>query len=205
MTGMAEDVGQGAAAPGWYEDPMSRHQHRYWDGAAWTGDVADSGVASIDPLDGSGADTATGAEDGERVLLVLPMSTDVLWGGFMTLHVTDRRLVVEKVMGTGAGAVLAAGLAGAAIATDLARHRTNLALSQYRAPDEILRASAGNYAIDYATVTSVRLKMKALPIGYSRCKIQSSQKNVLLAFKRESFDAAAQVLRQMLGDKVEVK
>jgi hypothetical protein len=39
------------AKPDWYADPTGRHQYRYWDGAIWTADVADSGQASVDPLD----------------------------------------------------------------------------------------------------------------------------------------------------------
>jgi hypothetical protein len=33
----------------WYPDPARRHQFRYWDGTAWTGDVATNGVTSWDP------------------------------------------------------------------------------------------------------------------------------------------------------------
>ena len=36
--------------PGWFRDPTGRHDHRWWDGAAWTGHVADAGVASTDAL-----------------------------------------------------------------------------------------------------------------------------------------------------------
>ena len=47
-------VGQSAAyavAPAaWYPDPTQRHTHRFWDGAAWTGHVADHGVSAWDPL-----------------------------------------------------------------------------------------------------------------------------------------------------------
>ncbi len=40
------------AGPGeWRPDPTGRHQHRYWDGSAWTAYVADDGQASEDPLD----------------------------------------------------------------------------------------------------------------------------------------------------------
>jgi hypothetical protein len=40
------------AGPGeWRPDPTGRHQHRYWDGSAWTAHVADDGQASEDPLD----------------------------------------------------------------------------------------------------------------------------------------------------------
>jgi actin-like ATPase involved in cell morphogenesis len=35
---------------GWQADPAGRHEYRYWDGAAWTDDVSDSGVASTDAM-----------------------------------------------------------------------------------------------------------------------------------------------------------
>lgn len=34
--------------PGWHADPFGRHQHRYWDGRAWTAHVTNNGVASVD-------------------------------------------------------------------------------------------------------------------------------------------------------------
>lgn len=37
-------------SPGWFPDPTGRHDHRWWDGAAWTAHVADAGVAAVDPL-----------------------------------------------------------------------------------------------------------------------------------------------------------
>jgi hypothetical protein len=37
-------------APGWHPDPSGRHQHRFWDGNAWTDQVADNGQTSVDPL-----------------------------------------------------------------------------------------------------------------------------------------------------------
>jgi uncharacterized membrane protein YhaH (DUF805 family) len=46
-------AGQAATAvtaAAWFPDPMGRHQFRYWNGAAWTADVSDGGVNSIDPL-----------------------------------------------------------------------------------------------------------------------------------------------------------
>lgn len=39
-----------APVAGWYPDPSGRHQHRYWDGGAWSAHVADHGVAGVDPL-----------------------------------------------------------------------------------------------------------------------------------------------------------
>jgi hypothetical protein len=51
MTTADADPRTAAPVPDWYPDPMGRHQHRYWDGAAWTQNVADEGVASIEPLE----------------------------------------------------------------------------------------------------------------------------------------------------------
>lgn len=49
--------------PGWFRDPTGRHDHRWWDGAAWTAHVADAGIASTDPLP---AAEPQGAVDLER-------------------------------------------------------------------------------------------------------------------------------------------
>jgi hypothetical protein len=43
-----------APEPGWLPDPAGRHQYRYWDGAGWTDNVADGGVASTDAIDPRG-------------------------------------------------------------------------------------------------------------------------------------------------------
>jgi hypothetical protein len=47
--------------PGWFPDPTGRHDHRWWDGLAWTAHVADAGVAGRDPLDPLGAASTTAA------------------------------------------------------------------------------------------------------------------------------------------------
>jgi hypothetical protein len=47
------EAGRGAGMPehpaAWYPDPARRHQFRYWDGGRWTVNVADDGIASVDP------------------------------------------------------------------------------------------------------------------------------------------------------------
>jgi len=37
-------------AAGWFPDPNGRHEHRYFNGRAWTADVADAGQRAVDPL-----------------------------------------------------------------------------------------------------------------------------------------------------------
>lgn len=39
------------AYTGWEPDPTGRNQLRYWDGSAWTSDVSNDGVASVDAFD----------------------------------------------------------------------------------------------------------------------------------------------------------
>jgi hypothetical protein len=43
-------VSGGESNAGWHPDPSGAHEHRYWDGNAWTDHVADRGVASTDPI-----------------------------------------------------------------------------------------------------------------------------------------------------------
>lgn len=47
--------------PGWHPDPYSRHEYRYWDGAAWTDQVSDRGAVSSDPPMASAAPGGYGA------------------------------------------------------------------------------------------------------------------------------------------------
>lgn len=49
---------KGALPPAeWFDDPMGRHQHRYWNGNTWTDHVADGGVVEKDNrLTSSGAE-----------------------------------------------------------------------------------------------------------------------------------------------------
>ncbi len=35
---------------GWYEDPMRRYEHRYWDGSEWTENVASGGQQAVDAI-----------------------------------------------------------------------------------------------------------------------------------------------------------
>lgn len=38
------------APAGWFPDPVGRHDHRYFNGSAWTADVSDAGVRAVDPF-----------------------------------------------------------------------------------------------------------------------------------------------------------
>jgi len=48
--GQPERVGFSTRSPGFFEDPMGRHELRYWDGSRWTEYVKERGERFTDPL-----------------------------------------------------------------------------------------------------------------------------------------------------------
>lgn len=55
-----------AAPAGWYADPGGRHEHRYWDGSAWTEHVASHGRQSTEPV-GVGARVPTVRRSADKI------------------------------------------------------------------------------------------------------------------------------------------
>ena len=53
--------------PGWYPDPMGRHEYRWYDGTTWTDHVASNGTQSHDPVAGAPATTVQGDTPAEKV------------------------------------------------------------------------------------------------------------------------------------------
>jgi hypothetical protein len=207
---------QSTSAADWYPDPCGRHEHRYWDGKAWTDHVADGGRAAVDPVDPMTAESShdenrqpVEASDVESVLLTLSRVSDVKWGGFANVYLTDKRMVVEPVLKTGAviGSVAAGGVVGLTMARNAAEKKLSQEVGgQTRTLDEILRTSTKAYAVDYCDIATMVLSRKPVtPIGYSRCKIRSAHKDVTLAFKREMFDEVSAVLTRMLPGRIKVK
>lgn len=62
---MNADKQDGPTPAGWRPDPSGRHQYRYYDGVAWTDNVADNGEQTVDPLSPVGSDDPTRAEPSE--------------------------------------------------------------------------------------------------------------------------------------------
>jgi hypothetical protein len=50
MRGMPPASPSATAPSGWYPDPASKHERRYWDGARWTEHVTDQGRPGTDPV-----------------------------------------------------------------------------------------------------------------------------------------------------------
>lgn len=57
----------GTTEPGWYADPMGRHQYRWYDGTQWTDTVASGGTQSTDPLHTEPPTTVAGDFSPEQV------------------------------------------------------------------------------------------------------------------------------------------
>jgi hypothetical protein len=45
---VADRVSTTPPAAGWYADPSTRFEHRYWDGVSWTEHVATAGQTATD-------------------------------------------------------------------------------------------------------------------------------------------------------------
>jgi uncharacterized protein YxjI len=66
-----------APQPGWYADPSGTSEHRWWDGAAWTGAVRDAGRESTSPLP-TGAPPAPGGTVFTEPVLVVNQKTKLI-------------------------------------------------------------------------------------------------------------------------------
>jgi len=51
---MAMTTPTGGTPAAWLEDPTHHYQYRYWDGSAWTDQVASNGTVSTDALSANG-------------------------------------------------------------------------------------------------------------------------------------------------------
>src|SRR5690242_5476977 len=47
---IVSNLGSMSDPAGWYPDPTTRHELRYWDGYVWLDNVSDKGAAGTDPL-----------------------------------------------------------------------------------------------------------------------------------------------------------
>jgi hypothetical protein len=63
-------------SPGWHPDPSGKHDHRYWDGAQWTENVANAGVARIDSFEPAAPEAPTVEEPAETFAAEEPAAAD---------------------------------------------------------------------------------------------------------------------------------
>ena len=49
-TNGGREVGFEVRSPGFFDDPLSRYEQRYWDGDRWTEHVKTDGARFIDPM-----------------------------------------------------------------------------------------------------------------------------------------------------------
>lgn len=192
-------------AAAWYPDPRGSHELRYWDGTAWTDFVADGGQTSVD----GGAAPDTGSE---AVLLTLHMAKEVRAGigdPLVNVHATDRRLLFEYLTSTHIGATIAGGLVGRAIAANAANKRVESTEGQIRTVGEILGSGNDVRTVDYADVKKMLVRRNygagsVITISSTRSTVNAS-KSVIVAFDREQFDRAAELLAGLMPGRVTVK
>jgi hypothetical protein len=85
--------------PGWFPDPTGQHDHRWWDGAAWTEHVADAGVAGRAPLTPSAPPSGPPAARPGADRAARPTSSDPVAG--IALGVAILALPVALLPGLG--------------------------------------------------------------------------------------------------------
>jgi len=202
---MENETTDSSPAADWYPDPRGSHELRYWDGAAWTDNVADGGRTSVDA--GEVAETSS-----EPVLLTLYRAKEVRVGvgdPLVNVHLTDRRLLLEYLTSMHIGATVAGGLVGRAIAASVENKRVDTTESPARTVGEILASPHEVRTVDYADVKKMLVRRKygkdsVITISSTRSTVNAS-KSAVIAFDREMFDQASELLAKMLPGRVTVK
>ena len=202
---MDNEATGGLPAADWYPDPRGRHELRYWDGTAWTDNVADGGRTSVD----RGDVTETSSEP---VLLMLQRAKEVRVGvgdPLVNVYLTDRRLLLEYLTSMHIGATIAGGLVGRAIAASVENKRVETTGSPARPVGEILSSPNEVRTVDYADVKKMLVrrtygKDSVITISSTRSTVNAS-KSAVISFDREMFDQASQLLARMMPGRVTVK
>lgn len=117
--------GPSSFPPGWYPDPLGRHEQRWYDGMRWTDHVGDAGRPGLDPLAATSgiAPTAGDASNLSRAALVAALAAVVLsvvpYVGVLAAVLALTLTLVARARGRAAGPLrdgrrTAAGALGAA-------------------------------------------------------------------------------------------
>ena len=202
---MENEIAGSVPAADWYPDPRGGHELRYWDGTAWTDHVADGGQTSVD----GGGVTETSSEP---VLLTLYRAKEVRAGvgdPLVNVHLTGRRLLLEYLTSMHIGATVAGGLVGRAIAASVENKAVEMTESPARTASEILSSPNEVRTVDYADVKKMLVrrtygKGSVITISSTRSTVNAS-KSAIIAFDREMFDQASELLARMMPGRVTVK
>jgi len=202
---MENGTASGLPAADWYPDPQGGHELRYWNGAAWTDNVADDGLASVDGGDATEASP-------EPVLLTLQMAKEVRVGvgdPLLNVYLTDRRLLLESLTSMHTAATIAGGIVGRAIAASIEEKHVDMTESPAKTVGEILSSPHEVRTVDYADVKKMLVrrsygKDSVITISSTRSTVNAS-KSAVISFDREMFDQAAELLARMMPGRVTVK
>ena len=202
---MDNEATGGLPAADWYPDPRGRHELRYWDGTAWTDNVADGGRTSVD----RGDVTETSSEP---VLLTLQRAKEVRVGvgdPVLNVYLTDRRLLLESLTSMHTAATIAGGIVGRAIAASIEEKHVDMTESPAKTVGEILSSPHEVRTVDYADVKKMLVrrsygKDSVITISSTRSTVNAS-KSAVISFNREMFDQASELLARMMPGRVTVK
>jgi hypothetical protein len=110
----------------------------------------------------------------EKILMQVRGVSDKMWGGYFDLTLTDKRIIVDYGKGLtsllSSGIYIAGGLVGVLIAKSIL-DKKEISTNQEINPEDIIKSHSGNYAIKNDDVKKIKLRRKALAIGYSDMRI----------------------------------
>jgi len=202
---MENGTASGLPAANWYPDPHGGHELRYWDGAAWTDNVADGGKTSVDAV--AAVDTSS-----EPVLLTLSKAKEVRTGvgdPLINVYVTDKRLLLEYLTSTHIGATIAGGLVGRAIAANVEEGRLDPNAVPAATVAQVLGSPHEVRTVDYVDVKKMLVrrtygKDSVITLSSTRSTVNAS-KSAVISFDRAMFEQASTLLAGMMPGRVTVK
>ena len=202
---MENGTASGLPAANWYPDPHGGHELRYWDGAAWTDNVADGGKTSVDAV--AAVDTSS-----EPVLLTLSKAKEVRTGvgdPLINVYVTDKRLLLEYLTSTHIGATITGGLVGRAIAANVEEGRLDPNAVPAATVAQVLGSPHEVRTVDYVDVKKMLVrrtygKDSVITLSSTRSTVNAS-KSAVISFDRAMFEQASTLLAGMMPGRVTVK
>ena len=195
---MENGTASGLPAANWYPDPHGGHELRYWDGAAWTDNVADGGKTSVDAV--AAVDTSS-----EPVLLTLSKAKEVRTGvgdPLINVYVTDKRLLLEYLTSTHIGATITGGLVGRAIAANVEEGRLDPNAVPAATVAQVLGSPHEVRTVDYVDVKKMLVrrtygKDSVITLSSTRSTVNAS-KSAVISFDRAMFEQASTLLAGMM-------
>ncbi len=165
---------------GWFPDPHGRHDHRWFNGTAWTADVSDNGQRFIDPLGAgpsgpfgpSGQSTSDGQGNGSAVAAITLglFALTLAWApllvvlgvilAVLALIFGIRGLRRSRTVGTGRGLAIA-GIATGGAALALAVVGIIFTVAMLREVGDFIEPAEHETSVTSCTISDGRIVVEA--------------------------------------------